>query len=222
VGQSRHVYARFRFYRYDKRKGTQPKLDNSFFKYGVLAHEFQLTHWLPQNIEQHRLDHYEQIYMDSYRKRGCRLLNTREAGAKGRTSEETKQKFREKRMGHPVSQETRKKISEANTGKKHGPLHAERSGAFWRGRKRGPQSPAHTAKVAAKNKGRIPWNKGKTGIYSDETLDRIRAARAQQAKIVYTDEVRERMRQAAKKRGISSETRKKINETKRRKVGCHA
>jgi hypothetical protein len=169
VGQSRHVYRRFAFYRYDKRKGTQPALDSSFFKYGVLAHRFELVHWLPVTVDQGTLDRYEQIYMDSQRKRGVRLLNTREAGHKGKTSEESKRKFREKRLGHPVSQETREKLRRANTGKRYGPLHAERSGRIWRGRKRGPQKPEHTAKVAAANKGRVPWNKGKTGVYSADT-----------------------------------------------------
>ncbi len=31
-------------------------------------------------------------------------------------------------------------------------------------------------KIGEKSKGRIPWNKGKTGIYSDETLKKIREA----------------------------------------------
>lgn len=44
----------------------------------------------------------------------------------------------------------------------------------------------------------------------------ISAARAIQPKIVYTDDIRLRMSDAAKKRGISKETRDKINETKRR------
>lgn len=39
-------------------------------------------------------------------------------------------------------------------------------------------------------KGRIPWNKGKTGIYSEETLAAIREARARQ---VCTDETRAKM-----------------------------
>lgn len=41
-----------------------------------------------------------------------------------------------------------------------------------------------------RQKGRIPWNKGKTGIYSEETLAAIRAARARQ---VCTDETRAKM-----------------------------
>lgn len=79
-------------------------------------------------------------------------------------------------------------------------------------------SAEHKEKLKAKRLGREPWNKGKTGVYKPETIERIKAARAVQSKIVYTDEMRERMREAAKKRGISEETRSKINETKRRQA----
>lgn len=51
---------------------------------------------------------------------------------------------------------------------------------------------AHKAS-SRRQKGRIPWNKGKTGIYSEETLAAIRAARARQ---VCTDETRAKMSKA--------------------------
>lgn len=218
VGQSRNVYSRFRFYRYDKRKGTQPALDNSFFKYGVSAHRFELVHWLPCNISQERLNYFEQLYMDCYRARGCRLLNSKEGGHRGGLHRSQIEKIRSKLMGHTVSAETREKIRIAHTGKKHGPLHAERSGRVWKGRKRGPMSDEHKRKLSERRKGREPWNKGKTGMYKPEVIEQIKAARAVQPKIVYTDEIRQRMVMAAKKRGISQETRQKINETKRRKA----
>lgn len=146
------------------------------------------------------------------------MLNCREGGHRGPLHPEQVRSIRKKLKGHSVSQEARDKISKANLGRKHGPLHAERSGSYWRGRKRGPQTAEHRAKNAIAQKGRIPWNKGKTGVYKPEVIERIRAARAVQPKIVYTDEIRERMRDAAKKRGISDETRGKINETKRRQA----
>jgi len=218
VGQSRHVYQRFRFYRYDKRKGTQPALDASFFKYGVDAHRFELVHWLPQCVPQQKLDYFEQLYMDSLRARGVRLLNCREGGYRGPLHREGREKARAKMLGHAVSAETRAKISRAHLGKKHGPLHAERSGRVWRGRKRGPMSDGHKKKLSAARKGKVPWNKGRTGVYKPETLEKIKAARAVQPKIVYTDEMRDRMRIAAQKRGISPETRRKINETKKQQA----
>jgi hypothetical protein len=79
-------------------------------------------------------------------------------------------------------------------------------------------SDEHKAKLSKQRLGHVPWNKGKTGVYKPEAIEKIKAARAIQPKTIYTDEMRERMRQAAKKRGISEETRKKINETKRRQA----
>lgn len=57
--------------------------------------------------------------------------------------------------------------------------------------------------------GRVPWNKGKTGVYSSETIAMIKSARAKQV-IVRTDEVKETLRVAAIKRGISADNRKKM------------
>lgn len=218
VGQSRHVYQRFRFYRYDKRKGTQPALDASFRKYGVSAHIFELAHWLPLDVAQSRLDYFEQLYMDSYRSRHIRLLNCREGGYRGALHPAQAEKIRAKLIGHAVSAETREKLRRAHTGKKHGDLHAERSGRVWRGRKRGPMSDQHKKKLSAARMGKAPWNKGKKGMYKPEVIEQIKAARAIQPKIIYTDEMRQRMVKAAKKRGISQETRQKMNETKRRKA----
>lgn len=216
VGQSRHVYRRFAFYRYDKRKGTQPALDRSFFKYGIPAHDFALIHWLPANVEQSRIDYFEQLYMDSFRKQRISLLNTREAGHRGKTSAESKAKFRAARLGHFVSEETRQKIGKASASRRHTAIAKAKVGCFWKGRKRGPLSDEHRAKLKAAKLGKSPWNKGKSGIYSPETIAKIRAARAVQPKPIYTDEMRERMALAAKKRGISDLTRAKINETKKR------
>lgn len=218
VGQSTHVYHRFRFYRYDKRKGTQPRLDASFFKYGVCAHSFSLVHWLPNGTEQSRLDYFEQIYMDSYRKRGFDLLNTREAGSRGKASEESKRKFRASRLGHPVSAETREKLRLAMTGKRHTEAAKKKLSDSIKGKKKKGWSEETRLKMSLRPRGRIPWNKGKTGVYKPEVIEKIRAARAVQPKIVYTAEMRQRMVEAAKKRGISQETRDKINETKRRQA----
>lgn len=218
VGQSRHVYQRFRFYRYDKRKGTQPALDASFRKYGVSAHRFEVVHWLPANVSQSRLDYFEQLYMDSYRARGGQLLNAKEGGYRGGLHPAQIEKIRSKLLGHSVSVETRKKISIASKGRKHTASAKEKAGRVWKGRKRGPMSDEHREKLSQRRMGREPWNKGKTGVYKPETIEKIRTARAAQPKIVYTPEIRQRISESAKRRGISAETREKINQTKRRKA----
>jgi hypothetical protein len=41
-------------------------------------------------------------------------------------------------------------------------------------------SAEHRRNISIANKGRVAWNKGKTGIYSEETLQKIRNARKKQ------------------------------------------
>jgi very-short-patch-repair endonuclease len=55
--------------------------------------------------------------------------------------------------GHPMSEETKRKIGLANKGKK--------------------QTKEQKRILIEANRGRIPWNKGKTGIYSKEALKKM-------------------------------------------------
>lgn len=98
------------------------------------------------------------------------------------------------KVGHIVTDETRKKLSIANTGKK--------------------QSPEAIEKARAKNMGRTPWNKGKTDVYTEETKALMKANRP---KIipwnkgkhgVYSDETRNNISQTLRKKsGNPFETR---------------
>lgn len=61
----------------------------------------------------------------------------------------------------PVSDETKKKMSDNNC------MHREEV----------------RAKMSASCKGRIPWNKGKRGIYSDETIAKMRKPKSEETKL---------------------------------------
>lgn len=69
-----------------------------------------------------------------------------------------------------------------------------------------------------KSKGRIPWNKGRTNVYSEETINKIKAARARQLSSPRSAESREKSRKSAIMRGISKETRNKMMEAKKIKL----
>jgi len=71
-----------------------------------------------------------------------------------------------KLRGQKRTLETRKRMSEANKGHKHSP----ETLAKMRGRK---VSKSGRKRMSEAMKGRTPWNKGKTGIYSQETRDKI-------------------------------------------------
>lgn len=77
------------------------------------------------------------------------------------------------RNSHP---DTRAKISAAHTG-----------------RIRGPQSEDHKAALSAVRVGRIPWNKGLTGCYSEESLQRMRDAHTG---VIPSEETRKRISEA--------------------------
>jgi len=78
--------------------------------------------------------------------------------------------------GRKHSAETRAKISANNAryfqGKKHSAETRAKVSASMRGIKR---SAEHRAKISASNKGQIPWNKGKTGIHSPESIAKMSA-----------------------------------------------
>lgn len=101
IGQSWHIIHRWADYG-KKTTKSQRHLHFSFNKYGKKAHDFQILHELPPDVEQEVLDRYEQLYMDLYRDAGFVLMNCKEAGAKGKLSEETKRRVSESLKGRAV------------------------------------------------------------------------------------------------------------------------
>ena len=116
IGQSHNFKQRLRSY-----KGMfckkQPKLYNSFLKYGFDKHIIEIIHTLPKDTTVDILNTYEKIYYDFYRKCGSIMMNITEPGNNRLLSKETKQKLRLSRLGKNLSQETKDKISKANKGK---------------------------------------------------------------------------------------------------------
>ena len=74
-----------------------------------------------------------------------------------------------KLRGQKRSPETIKRMVQARIGYKHSP----ETLAKLRGRKISEESRKHISEAC---KGRVPWNKGKTGIYSEETINKLRIA----------------------------------------------
>lgn len=93
IGQSWNIKGRFSDYRGSETK-RQPKLNNSFLKYGAALHELKIIHALPPDVTQKIMDIYEGLYMSQYKECGTELLNTKEAGSSGKHCEETKLKLK--------------------------------------------------------------------------------------------------------------------------------
>lgn len=126
IGQSFNIESRWREHKtYTYNIGA---LQKSFLKYGYLNHIFDVIHELPVDIDQVYMDCYEQLYMDAYESLGIVLLNMREAGSRGKLSEETKNKLSLSRIGKTHSAETRFNMSLAGIGRKKSAEHRKKIG----------------------------------------------------------------------------------------------
>jgi group I intron endonuclease len=122
-----------------------------------------------------------------------------------RHSESTKEKLRNANIGKKLSSETKKKISEANTGENH-PMYGRH------------HSEETKERLRNLNKGQIPWNKGKTDVYSKETLKRMSNARKGKTPWMkgkhHSDETKEKISQS--KKGVNHSQNSKIKMSKGR------
>ena len=115
-------------------------------------------------------------------------------------SEETKRKLSEVHKGIKLSEEHRRKVSEALKGKNKSPLTDEHKRKLSKARKGfhwGNHIEETKTKISKANKGNTPWNKGKTGVYSNEA--------------------NEKRSGTLKGHIVSEETRRKISESLKRK-----
>jgi group I intron endonuclease len=114
IGQSWDIYRRWR----DYNNKSSRILGNSFIKYGKAAHTFETIHELPYDVDQQTLDRYEQLYIDSYKQAGFRVMNLRDAGSRGKHTEASKERMSIAGKGKIITVEARKKMSMARMGKK--------------------------------------------------------------------------------------------------------
>jgi group I intron endonuclease len=116
IGQSWNIGNRWNSYSRLKCK-AQPKIYNSLIKYGVENHLFELVHLLPNDVSQDVLNNYEIIYWELHKDCNIEMMNLREPTSRGKLSQESKQKMRDKKIGIPLSEKHRSNISKTNKGK---------------------------------------------------------------------------------------------------------
>jgi len=182
IGQSWDIKERLK----DYTKGRCPyqtRIHHSICKYGHKNHVFKVIHELPADIDQETLNRFEQFYMDAYRDCGIELMNLREAGSAGKLSDETK-----------------RKLSEANKGKAS--PNKGRTGWF-----------KHTEEWKLKNSLRAMGNKSKTGQKnSPEAIKKTADANRGKPR---SDEVKRRISIANKKGPLSEERKAKLRGIKK-------
>lgn len=193
IGSSLRVARRLWDHRYYLRHGTHRNthLQNAWRKYGEGAFLMRpLVFVDPVNLLM-----FEQMAIDGLRPRYNKSSSA--VANRGRPmSEETRRRLIEANTGRPCSPETRKKIGDANRGRVHSK----------------EQNRLHAEAV----KGHLPWNKGRTGVYSSATLakmgegnHRVGPANGFFGKH-HSEEHRARISRALKGRKLSSETRARI------------
>lgn len=117
IGQSVNIEKRFKRYKNLHCKG-QRIIYNSFLKYGVENHKFEIL----CECEINELNDKERYYQDLYNAVGKNGLNCRlttSSDRSGKLSEETINKLIESQKNRKVSEETKLKLSIINKGKKH-------------------------------------------------------------------------------------------------------
>lgn len=144
IGQSVDLADRFRRYKKLKCK-LQPFIYRSLLKHGSDKHLFEIIHELPKDVSQTILNDYEIFYINIYKEAGVVLMNIKSGGA----------------GGGKCAEETKKKIGDANRGRK--------------------MSEHQRLSISSRQKGKPAWNKGMKGRKLNLTVEK-RKARSEIAK----------------------------------------
>lgn len=116
IGQSKNCHRRLKAYKNGYFKG-QVKLDNSIKKHGWDSHSFEIIHCC-KILE---LDYWEKYYIELYNTfETYHGLNLQKGGHNGCHSEETRRKISASNMGKKMSEESKIKISLSKKGKNKG------------------------------------------------------------------------------------------------------
>lgn len=159
IGQSVDIEIRFKRYKNLHCK-KQIRLYNSFLKYGVDKHKFEIL--CECNVEE--LNDKERYYQDvfsSIGKTGLNCFLTKSSDRSGKHSEETRKKMSLNSSrywtGKTFSEESRKKMSESRKGQKRSEEHCKKLSLAHKGRQR---SEEHKRKLLEVHKGN-KWALGK-------------------------------------------------------------
>ena len=179
-------------HRLKKQIHPNPKLQNAWNKYGAEAFEFTtLISCEPKDFVL-----YEQRSIDSYEASGDKGYNLCPVAGSVlgiKRSEETKAKMSAAQKGRELTEEHRRKISEAQLGKK-----------------RGPRSEETKRKISETNKLREPVR------HTSESRAKISAANKGKPKPPISDETRRKLSESHRGKSPSPETRLKLSEAMKR------
>lgn len=189
VGQSNNIPLRFTRHRHQLRKGTHYNrgLQAAWNKYGEKKFEFAVVCYVISNDPIAVLNYLEKKFIADLRSFGISGYNFTTGGDRWQVSEATRKRLSDANRGKkksPVTTETREKLRLSNLGKTRSPetrakMSASRLGVTpWnksiRGYKTQPASPDRKRKIGDAQRGSKNHNFGK--LTSEETKLKIRAA----------------------------------------------
>lgn len=117
IGQSVDIESRMKYYRTSKKRKSQPRLFNSFRKYGFKAHLVEII----IECEESELNDLERYYQDLFDVTGVNGLNCRLTTSddrSGKLSKETIDKLKKKDVSYMIGNDFRKGISHTDETKK--------------------------------------------------------------------------------------------------------
>lgn len=185
----------------DKYMGSGKYLKASQKKYGIENFEKFLIQYCYSKEETNKA---ERFWIAEYRSRGKAEYNITDGGQGGNLGEEVNKKISEAKKGKkrpPISEETRKKMSVANSGRHHTEETKRKISDGNKGKHQTEEQKRHHSEVT---KGKPAWNKGKSGYLSEES--RKKMSEAKKGKTTWN-----------KGKHLSEEQKKKISETNRGK-----
>ena len=115
IGQSIDIENRFKQYKSLYKSKGQIGLNNSFVKYGIDKHKFEVL----CECEESELNDKERYYQDVFSvidKNGLNCKLTKSSDKSGKHSEETKLKMSESKKGKKMSEDSKKKLSKSRKG----------------------------------------------------------------------------------------------------------
>ena len=185
IGQSIDIERRFRHYKRLSCK-DQVKIYNSFLKYGVNAHIFEVLELCDTEDLNNRERHYQDLY-DSVAN-GLNLLYVKSEHFNGGHSEESKKKISDSKKGKTFTDEHKYKIGLSNSRRVMSPETKEKHRLAGLGRK---------ASSETKEKQRQSKLGGKR---SEETKKKMSESAKKVIKKPISDETRAKMSESQKKR----------------------